>query len=54
MSAASDSSFGKRIFDVSVAEIEAVAEPDGEGNNFWREAMASICINRPTLPISAT
>jgi hypothetical protein len=37
-----------------VAEIEAIAEPDGEGNNFWREAMTFICIHWPILPISAS
>jgi hypothetical protein len=37
-----------------VAEIEAIVEPDGVGNNFWREAMAFICIHWPIVQISAS
>jgi hypothetical protein len=37
-----------------VAEIEAIVEPDGVRNNFWREAMAFICVHWPILPISAS
>ena len=52
-SADSDSSFGKWIFDVSVAEIETIVEPDGVGNDIWRESMAFIGIHPPILSIWA-
>ena len=37
-----------------MAEIEAIVEPDGVGNNLWREAMAFIRIHCLILAISAS
>ena len=46
-----DASLSEQILDVSVAQVKAIVEPDSIRNNFWREAMAFICIHWPTLPI---
>jgi hypothetical protein len=53
-SADSDSSFGKWIFDVSVAEIEAIVQPDGVRNDVRWESVTFICIHWSILPISAS
>jgi hypothetical protein len=49
-----DSSLGKEIFDISVAEIEAIVEPDRIGNDIWRKPMSFVCVHPPILAISAT
>ncbi len=35
-----DAALGQEIFDVSVAEIESIVEPDNVGDDVWREPMA--------------
>jgi hypothetical protein len=37
-----------------VAEIEAIVEPDGVGNDVRWESVAFICIHWPIPPISAS
>ena len=49
-----DASVCQEVFDITVAEIESIVEPDGVRNHFWRDAMAFICIHWPILPISAS
>ncbi len=49
----SDASFSQEVFNIPVAQIESVVEPDGVGNNVGWEAMALIGINAPILAISA-
>ena len=39
-----DTSFSQDIFDVPVAEVEAIVEQDSIGNNIWREAVTFIGI----------
>ena len=53
-SADSDTSFGKKIFDVSVAEIETIVEPDGVGNDLRWESVTYMCIQWSILPITAS
>ena len=37
-----------------MAEIEAIIEPDGVGDDIWREAVTFVCFHPPILPISAS
>jgi len=41
-----DASLSEQIFDVSVAEIEVIAEPDGVTDNIGCESVAFISIHR--------
>jgi hypothetical protein len=50
----SDAAFGKEVFDIALAEIESVIEPNGIGNHIWRESVTRISIYAPILPISAS
>ena len=50
-SADSDASFGQKIFDITVAEIEAIVEPDSIGNDIGRESVTFICIHPPIVSI---
>ena len=50
----SDVSLSQEIFDITVAEIESIIEPDGVGNDIWGEPVTFIGIHRPILPISAS
>ena len=53
-SADGDSPLGQYIFNVSVAKIESVVEPDGVGYDIGRESVALICAHGPILPESAS
>ena len=44
--------FGQYIFNISVTGIEAIAEPDGIGNDIGWESMALVCVHPPILAIS--
>jgi hypothetical protein len=48
-----DATFSEEIFDIAVAEIESVVEPDGVTDDVRRESVAFVCIHQPILPISA-
>jgi hypothetical protein len=52
-SADGDASFGEQVFYISVAEVEAIIEPHGIGNDIWRGSMALIGIHGPILSSSA-
>ena len=47
-----DAALCQKILDIPVAEVEMEAEPDGIGNDIWRESMAFIPIHPPIIPIS--
>ena len=49
-----DAAFSEKVFDVSVAEIESIVEPDGVGNDIWRESVALVGIHPPILAIWAS
>ena len=49
-----NASLSQEIFDIPVAEIESVVEPDGVGNDIWREAVALIGVSSPILSILVT
>ena len=42
-SADSDAAFSQKIFDISVAQIESIVEPDCVTDDIGRESMALIC-----------
>ena len=48
-----NATLGEQVFDISVAEIETVVEPDGIANDSWRESMTFISIHSPILAIWA-
>jgi hypothetical protein len=49
-----DATLSQQIFDVSVAQIEAVVESDCIGNDIWRESVTFIGIHPPILSILAS
>jgi len=51
LAADGDASFSQEIFDIAMAEIEAMVEPDGIGNDIWREPVALVYIHAPILSI---
>jgi hypothetical protein len=48
-----DASFGEEVFDISMTEVEPEIEPDSIADDIRRESMASICIHRPILAVTA-
>ena len=53
-SADSDASLSKEIFDITVAEIEAIVEPDGIADDIGGEPVSFIGVHGPILAISAS
>ena len=49
-----DAALGEQIFDISVAEIEAIVEPDGIADDIGGEPVSFIGIHAPILAISAS
>jgi len=49
-----DASFCEEIFDISMAEVESVVEPDSLRNDIRRKSVTFICIHGPSLAISAS
>ena len=45
----SDTSFGKEIFNVTMAEVETIIEPDGITDDVGWESVTLVCIHRPIL-----
>jgi hypothetical protein len=43
--------FSQKIFDIPVAQVEAIVEPDSTGNDTRRESVALVGIDRPILSI---
>jgi hypothetical protein len=48
-SADSDASLCQQIFNVSVAQVEAIVEPDGAGNDVRWESVAFVCVHPSIL-----
>jgi hypothetical protein len=49
-----NTSFSQEVFNVTVAEIESVVEPNGGvTDNMGRESVTLVCIHGPILSISA-
>ena len=42
------------IFDISIAEIEAIVEPDGIADDVWGEPEAFVCVHGKILAISGS
>ena len=53
-SADRDASFSHKIFDIAMAQVEAIVEPDSIGNDIWRESVPFVGIHGPRLPIPTT
>ena len=49
-----DASLSEQIFDITMAEIEAIVEPDGVTDDISRESVSFVGIHGPILSISAT
>jgi hypothetical protein len=45
----SDASFGEKVFDISVAQIEAIVEPDSVADDIWRESVTFVGVHPPIL-----
>jgi hypothetical protein len=45
----SDSSFGKEVFNIAMAQVETIVEPDSVRNDVWRESVSFISIHPPIL-----
>jgi hypothetical protein len=48
-----DTPLGKEIFDIAMAEIESIVQPDCVADDIGRESVTLVGIRRPILPISA-
>ena len=48
-----DASLCKDAFGVTMAEIEAIVEPDSMRDDIWWKSVEFICAHRPILPISS-
>ena len=48
-----DASLSQQILDIAVALIEPVKQPDGIGEEIWRESVAFEDIHGPILPVTA-
>ena len=46
--------FRQEIINIAMAQVEAIVEPDGIGNDIWRESVTFIGIHEPILSISGT
>ena len=44
-----DTTFGQDIFDITVAQIESVVEPDSMTDDIWRKSMANVSIRGQIL-----
>jgi len=49
-----DASLGEQVFNITMAEIEAVVQPDGVGNYIWQKSVTLVNIHGPSLPISSS
>jgi hypothetical protein len=47
----SDTSFSEEVFDIPMAQIESVVEPDCVVDDVGRESVPLVSIHRPTLTI---
>jgi len=49
-----DASFSEEVFNIPMAEIEAIGEPDCITDDVGRESMAFVGVHRPILAILAS
>jgi hypothetical protein len=49
-----DAAFCQQVFDISMAQIEAIVEPDSVGDDVGRESVSFVCIHTPILPNSSS
>ena len=49
-----DALFGQEVFDVAMAQVESIVEPDVIGNDIRRESMSLIGIHLAILPIAVS
>ena len=49
----SDASLSEQVFNIPVAQIESIVEPDGVTDDIWRKSVTFVCVHGPSLPISA-
>lgn len=47
----SDTTFGEKVFDISMAEIEAIVKPHSMADDIGRESVSFICIHGPIVTI---
>ena len=48
-----DAALSQEVFDIPVAQIESVVEPDSVTDDIWRESVSFVGIHPPILSISA-
>jgi hypothetical protein len=48
-----NAAFCQKIFYISMAEIESIVEPDGIGNDIWRESVTFVCVHHRIIPFPA-
>jgi len=53
LSGDSDPTLCQKVFNISVAEIESIVEPDGVGNDVRWKSVSLVCIHPPILSIVA-
>jgi hypothetical protein len=46
-----DASFSQKVFDISMAQIESIVEPDGVADDIGRESVAFVGIHHQIPPI---
>ena len=50
----SDASFGEQIFNIAMAEVETIVEPDSVADDVRWESVALVSIHAPILSISGS
>ena len=53
-SANGDASLGQEVLEIAVTQVEAIVEPDGIGNDIWRESMTLVSIRDPIVSIRSS
>lgn len=49
-----DASLREQVFNITMAEIEAIVEPDGVGNDVGWESVTPINVHAPILAVSGS
>ena len=53
LSTDSDAPLSKQAFNIPVAQIESIVEPDSVADNIGRESVAFVCVHRRIIPFPA-
>jgi hypothetical protein len=48
----SDSSFGKEVFNIAMAQVETIVEPDSVADDVWSKSVAFVCIHSLILSVT--